>query len=584
MSAPAGTASTSGTRPALVDNPASGDQPATPRASLTAEPAAEAPGGAHDSSAASQGNGASDKSTRARRSDTRGERRRLAPSVILRSSTFRLALSYMALFGASVVVLLLFIYWSTARYMSEQTDETIQAEVAGLNERYRLEGLPGLVTVIQQRLGRRPTGSSVYLLTDPAFEPIAGNLNRWPNVSPNEDGWMNFMLSETEENTSDARKARALPFRLPGGFNLLVGRDMQELEAIQQLIVRTLSWGLAITAALGLVGGVTMSRTLLRRIDAVNSTSKEIMSGDLSRRIPTRGTDDDFDQLAGNLNDMLDRIQNLMESVRQVSDNIAHDLKTPLTRLRNRLEELGQDPEHRGDERIEDAIGEADRLLSTFSALLRIARVEAGQGKKAFVPVRLRDLLEDVVELYEPLTEDRLQTLEMSVQRDFTVNGDRDLLFQAFANLIDNGIKYTPQGGDIRVSLQATPSGQPSITVRDGGPGIPPQAREQVFKRFVRLEESRTTPGNGLGLSLVKAVADLHGASIDLGGDTKGLEVRFVFNTQAAVAPFGQLGAPPKHLAGLPAPATSSNGSAPDSDATPGTGTYSAASRTDARA
>ncbi|MGI9335569.1 MAG: sensor histidine kinase [Gammaproteobacteria bacterium] len=561
MSAPAGTASASGTRPA----------PPESAASPVANPNREAKKKASDPFFSS--------TRRASRGEIRGERRRLAPSLILRSSTFRLALSYMALFGASVVILLAFIYWSTARYMSEQTDETIQAEVAGLNERYRLEGLPGLVTVIQQRLGRRPTGSSIYLLTDPAFEPIAGNLNRWPNTSPNEDGGRNFVFPQLGEDDSDARKPPALPFRLPGGFNLLVGRDMQELEAIQQLIVRTLSWGLAITAALGLVGGVTMSRTLLRRIDAVNNTSEEIMSGDLSRRIPTRGTDDDFDQLARNLNDMLDRIQNLMESVRQVSDNIAHDLKTPLTRLRNRLEELGQDPEHRGDARIEEAIAEADRLLSTFSALLRIARVESSQSKSTFVPVRLRGLLEDVVELYEPLSEDRLQTLEVSADRDCTVNGDRDLLFQAFANLIDNGIKYTPQGGDIRVSLQVASDGRPSVTVRDGGPGIPPQVREHVFKRFVRLEESRTTPGNGLGLSLVKAVADLHGASVELGGDTGGLEVRFTFSSQLTLMPVGQLNAPPRRLVQLPSAAGLSSDSPQGEPAAPAGGAYSAASR-----
>ncbi len=445
---------------------------------------------------------------------------------LLRSSTFRLAVLYMALFGASVAVLLTFIYWSTAGYMALQTDDTIEAEVTGLAERYRLSGLDGLIRSIDERVSRKPNGDAVYLLTDDQLTPLIGNLDRWPRVARDSDGWLNFDLEQATSEGEVTHRGRARPFTLRGGYRLLVGRDMQELDATRSLIVRAIAWGLAITVMMALAGGIMLSRRTMRRLEAINETSRRIMQGDLSRRIPTRSTDDDFDQLADNLNGMLDTIEELMEDVRRVTDNVAHDLRTPLTRLRNRLENLKSDNDA-DKSSIEAALADADGLLDTFNALLRIASIESGRRRAAFKSIPLDDVVRDVTELYEPLAEQKQQKLDVSVSDDVRIQGDRDLLFQAFANLLDNAIKYTPQGGSIRVTLDDGASG-PRIRIIDSGPGIPQQSRDKVFKRFFRLEESRHTPGNGLGLSLVEAVARLHNASIKLGGEP-GLDVSLAF-------------------------------------------------------
>lgn len=452
---------------------------------------------------------------------------------LLRSSTFRLAVLYMALFGASVAVLLTFIYWSTAGYMALQTDDTIEAEVTGLAERYSVSGLDGLVRSIDERISRKPNGDAVYLLTDDQLMPLIGNLDRWPRVGKDSDGWLTFNLEQTTGEGDDVtHRARARPFTLRGGYRLLVGRDMHALDATRSLIVRAIAWGLAITVMMALAGGVMLSRRTMRRLEAINETSRRIMSGDLSRRIPTRSTDDDFDQLADNLNGMLDTIEQLMEDVRRVTDNVAHDLRTPLTRLRNRLEALKSGDDLQGDSsRIEAALADADGLLTTFNALLRIASIESGRRRAAFKIVPLDEVMRDVTELYEPLAEAKNQKLDVCFSERVEVRGDRDLLFQAFANLLDNAIKYTPTGGDIRVSLDDDVAG-PRIRITDSGPGIPEQSREQVFKRFYRLEDSRHTPGNGLGLSLVDAVARLHKANVKLGGEP-GLDVQFAFQKAA---------------------------------------------------
>ena len=447
-------------------------------------------------------------------------------SRLLRSSTFRLAVLYMALFGASVAVLLTFIYWSTAGYMALQTDDTIEAEVTGLAERYRLSGLDGLIRSIDERVSRKPNGDAVYLLTDDQLTPLIGNLDRWPRVARDSDGWLNFDLEQATSEGEVTHRGRARPFTLRGGYRLLVGRDMQELDATRSLIVRAIAWGLAITVMMALAGGIMLSRRTMRRLEAINETSRRIMRGDLSRRVPTRSTDDDFDQLADNLNGMLDTIEELMEDVRRVTDNVAHDLRTPLTRLRNRLENLKSDNDA-DKSSIEAALADADGLLDTFNALLRIASIESGRRRAAFKSIPLDDVVRDVTELYEPLAEQKQQKLDVSVSDDVRIQGDRDLLFQAFANLLDNAIKYTPRGGSIRVTLEDGASG-PRIRIIDSGPGIPQQSRDQVFKRFFRLEESRHTPGNGLGLSLVEAVARLHNASIKLGGEP-GLDVSLAF-------------------------------------------------------
>jgi len=450
---------------------------------------------------------------------------------LLRSATFRLALIYVLLFSVSVLGLLGFIYWSTAGYMSRQTDATIRAEIQGLAERYETDGLAGLIGQIGDRLRRQSPGeSSLYLLTNSRLEPQIGNLNAWPAATPDPDGWVDFHLGNDRAGRS--HRARAQVFRLRGGrFHLLVGRDMYELQAAQRVIVNTLVWGLLLTLALALAGGAMLSRGFMARIEGINKAVVDIMAGNLKRRIVGSGGGDELDQLASHLNAMLDQIELLMDGVRRVSDNIAHDLKTPMARLRNRLEALNKPaiPEADRLRLTEEAVNEADGLLATFNALLRIARIEASARREAFRVVDLSALARDVIELYEPVAESRKQLLALSAEEPVSVHGDRDLLFQALANLVDNAIKYTPELETIR--LEVRPG---SLNICDRGPGIAEAEREKVFQRFYRGDASRTTPGSGLGLALVQAVVSLHDMSIELGDHQPGLCVRLKWPRAAA--------------------------------------------------
>lgn len=449
---------------------------------------------------------------------------------ILLSSTFRLALLYVFLLGISVAILLGFIYWSTAGYMDRQTTATIQAEIRGLAEQYRQRGLSGLTAVISERVARDPVGLSVYLLVDERLERVVGNLDRWPPEMPDADGWISFRLREWGLARTEDHAARAQVFKLRGGLHLLVGRDVRDLEAIRTIILNALTWGLAITAALALLGSWLMSAGLVRRLESINQISAEIMEGDLSRRIPATGSGDDFDQLAIGLNRMLERIEALMASVRQVSDNIAHDLRTPLTRLRNTLELLRAELPASGKACVlaEETIADVDEMLTTFNALLRIARIESGSRRAAFQPLDLVALVADLIELYEPVAAERGQRLGYSGAGSVWVFGDPDLLFQALTNLVDNAIKYTQPGGEISVTVVAE-AGCARVEVADNGPGIPSVLHDQVFRRFFRADDSRSTPGSGLGLSLVQAVVQLHRASIALSDNRPGLRVELGF-------------------------------------------------------
>ena len=454
----------------------------------------------------------------------------MPPPRLLRSVTFRLALVYAGLFAVSAVLLLGFVYWSTAAYFFREADEAIETEVASLAERYRRNGLAGLTATLLERVARRPAGSTVYLLVDARRHPLVGNLSQWPPVPESGEGWVDFRLEETGWTPVQAHLARGRVFRLQGGYALLVGRDLHELSAVRNRIVRALAWGLPVTAALTLLGAALMSRSTARRVEAVNQTAREIMAGDLSRRVPARGAGDEFDELAVNLNGMLDRIEALMDDVRRVSDSIAHDLRTPLSRLRGRLEQL-RALAQRGQvdlEAVDHAVVDADGLLSTFNSLLRIARAESPAHRAGFAELDLAALVRDVAELYEPLAEERGLRLEVHAAGEALARGDRDLLFQALANLLDNAVKYTPVGGVVQVTVEGTPTG-PVVVVADSGPGIPEAERPKVFRRFYRLDGARSTPGNGLGLSLVDAVARLHGLRVELADNAPGLRVRLAF-------------------------------------------------------
>ena len=433
----------------------------------------------------------------------------------------------MLLLSVSVAILLGFIYWSTAGFMDEQTDATIAAEIQGLAEQYRQRGLRGLTNVIRERITRDPGGAGVYVLADQDMKPLIGNLDRWPSGLTDEQGWMRFRLLDRGPNHADEHAARAQVFTLRGDLHLLVGRDVRDLDATRRVILDALTWGLALTAALALIGGWLLSHRVLRRLEAINQTSREIMEGDLSRRIPVGGGGDDFDQLAAGLNTMLARIEALMAGVRQVADNIAHDLRTPLARLHTKLEllsaELGEG--HPAAATAAQTIVDTEEILTTFNALLRIARIEAGGRRAAFARVDLAPLVADLAELYEPVAAERGQHLALATAQPAWVVGDRDLLFQALGNLVDNAVKYTPEGGRVDLSLRCEDQ-HAVIEVADDGPGIPADLHGEVFRRFVRADSSRSTPGSGLGLSLVQAVVQLHGAAIELLDNRPGLRVR----------------------------------------------------------
>ncbi len=449
----------------------------------------------------------------------------------LRRSTVRLALVYILIFSVSVIGLFAFIYWSTAAYMLKQNDITIILEIRGLIDHYQEKGLAGLSENIQKRLSNKPVGSSVYLLADSKYKPLVGNLSDWPHVMADNDGWLNLNIEFVDQNTKQIHQIRARAFALYDGYKLLVGRDIYLLKKTEKLIIQSLIWGLLLTLLLAGIGGGMVSHSMLRRIEEINHTSQEIMSGDLSKRIPTLKNNDEFDELANNLNKMLDRIEALIKDVQHLSDNIAHDLRTPLTRLQHHLESLQTESTCTAkcedkSALLEQAISEADNLLKTFNALLHVASIESATMKDEFTDIAIEQVLQDVVELYDPLVEDKQQILHLDINTAAVIKGNRELLSQAFANLIDNAIKYTPVQGEIKISLlKEDKSGLIKLEISDTGIGIPEQDQKKVFQRFYRVDKSRYLKGNGLGLSLVKAVFKLHQIKVSLNNNNPGLSV-----------------------------------------------------------
>jgi signal transduction histidine kinase len=439
-----------------------------------------------------------------------------------------MALGYAILLIISVSVLFGLLYWNTAVFVAEQTEETIEVEISGLAEHYQNAGIVGLSDVIRDRSqGQR---LSLYLLTDQNRRPLAGNLNSWPTASRPGD-WIDFEYQRPIGSRIVEHRAHARHFVLPGGFNLLVGYDVQDQVRLEQRMRGSMIWIGALALFLGLAGGLLIARHWLRRIDSVNKTAREIMDGDMSRRVQLSGSDDELDRLARNLNAMLDRIEALMAGLRQVTDNIAHDLRSPLNRLRSRLEvTLMEDPDkvpYRAA--LVDTMGEADDLLKTFNALLLIGEAESGLDWSKLEAVDLSIHTNDVVELYEPAADEAGISLRAHITSDIFVRGNPNLISQAIVNLLDNALKYTPSGGTVDVSVGVDDVGDAYFEVADSGPGIPEDEHTNVLDRFVRLEGSRSTVGSGLGLSLVSAVAKLHQARLVLKGNEPGLAVRMAF-------------------------------------------------------
>lgn len=439
---------------------------------------------------------------------------------LLRTNTFQLTLSYAALFAISVLLLFGALYWFTLGSLNRQINATIEADISGLAEQFERQGLRGLVDVVAQRVERDTENRSVYLFADANLEPLAGNLRRWPAGSEVTEGWLQFPRALADDTVVPVR-ARVLA--VGRNLRLLVGRDVRELVQLERVFERAALFGVGAVLLLALLGGVLMSLSAQRRVSEINRTARQIIGGDLARRVPVSGSRDEYDSLAVNINAMLDQIESLLEGVRHVGDSVAHDLKTPLTRLRNRLERLAVTaPADPSD--IEGCVREADRLLATFNALLRIARIESGAYRAAFADVDLAGIAGDVCEFYQPAAEDRNVTLYCRAAGPARVFGDRELLAQAVTNLLDNAIKYTPPGGQVEVSVESRARAC-RLTVSDTGPGIPPEEIGNVQRRFVRLDAARSEPGNGLGLALVRAVVDQHRGRLAIENTRPGLSI-----------------------------------------------------------
>ncbi len=434
----------------------------------------------------------------------------------------------MALFSASTAILLGFIRYSTVGMMDRETHERIDVDYRVLIETYRHAGIQGLRRIVEERSGDRAVAGALYLLVDAYSRPLAGNLAFWPDDSGVEEGWIRLAIQIP--GASGYHQATAHVSRLTDRYRLLVGRDIQDRLVFQELITQSLLLSVVIVGVLSLIGGVIISQRMLRRVDELARTANTIIQGDLGTRLPVQGIGDEFDRVAQNVNRMLDQIERLTSGMRTVIDSVAHDLRGPLTRIRGHIELALAGPTDAVAYRqaLDTALAESERLHRTVDALLQIAQAESGTLGMEMEPIDLAAVARDVLDLYQPSAEDKALRIEDDIGAGHWIRGHRQLLAQGLANLVDNAIKYTPEGG--RIGLRVSSSGREThLEVRDSGPGIPEADRARVLERFVRLDGSRTTPGSGLGLSLVAAVAKLHGARLTLGDNAPGLSVVLAF-------------------------------------------------------
>jgi signal transduction histidine kinase len=456
---------------------------------------------------------------------------------LLRTTAFQLTLVYLVVFALFSAFLLGYFALNTRRLINEQIVGIVDTEIAAIANQYNQAGIRRLVGIVDVR-SHRP-GSSLYLVTTPTGEGLAGNVGSLEPGILEAEGWVETAYRRLEEPETAEHNALVRVSRLPGGIRLLVGRDLEERERMFHIVSLAGRWSVALVVVLGIIGGVFVSRRVLNRVEAMTGTAQTIMAGELSGRLPVTGSGDEFDRLALNLNGMLERIESLMRGLKEVTDNVAHDLKTPLTRLRNRCEAALRTATTEADYRraLEETIEESVGLIRTFDALLMIARAESGEVRDGMAEFDVAEVARDVSELYEPLAEDKGLTLAVDASGPAAFKGNRELMSQALANLVDNAIKYAaPEpkpapgsaNGDrpgILVKASADKD-QVVLTVSDHGPGIPEGERSRVVDRFVRLEQSRSQPGSGLGLSLVSAVARLHGGELKLEDNAPGLRAR----------------------------------------------------------
>ncbi|CAL8970759.1 Sensor kinase CusS [Rhodoplanes serenus] len=468
---------------------------------------------------------------------------------LLRTTAFRLTLVYLLVVALFAAFLLGYFALNTRRLMNEQIVRTVDSELAELTGQYEAAGLRRLVYIVESRANQ--PGSSLYLVTTPNGAGLAGNVASLETGVIERTGWVETSYRRLEEPDGGEHRALVRVTALPGGFRLLVGRDLAEREHLFRIVATAGRWSVFIVVVLGIAGGVFVSRRVLRRIDAMTDKARVIMAGDLSGRLPVGGSGDELDRLAASLNTMLERIETLLRGLKEVTDNVAHDLKTPLTRLRNRSEAALRHAASPADYRhaLETTIEESDALIRTFDALLMIARAESGEPRAGMAPADAAAIARDVGELYEPLAEEQGLALTVAADAPAPIVANRELISQALANLIDNAIKYAavparPSGppasapagapaaaeqaelppADVTVSA-AVVGDRVEIAVADRGPGIAPADRGRVLDRFVRLEQSRSQPGSGLGLSLASAIARLHGGELRLEDNAPGLRV-----------------------------------------------------------
>jgi signal transduction histidine kinase len=437
---------------------------------------------------------------------------------MFRSTSLRLATLYTTVFALSVVVLGIITLFSTRQALSQQFEARIGAESAALVQEYRSEGLQGVIDAVHERDGA--VGSLDFGLQGPKGEPLAGRL-------AGTQATMGWSLQRRHGLRGRDEAIRMLSVGLPDGYKLLVGDDEERIEALDGVVMRGFGLAFIGVVVLGVLGGYALSGDVHRRLAAISGTAEAIIDGDLGRRVPVRGSDDDLDRLALTFNRMLDRIAALMESLKQVSNDIAHDMRTPLTRLRQRLEAGLAAPTEQGLA-LEGALGDLDSILDTFAALLRIAQIEGGARRAAFRPCDLAALAQTVTEAFAPSAEDNRQSLSLVVEAPASVDGDAELLTQMLVNLVENALRHAGPSAQVTVTVGWL-ARAPMLAVKDNGPGVPEAERERLFDRFYRLERSRSTPGSGLGLALVSAVARLHGAEVSLHSANPGLEARVTF-------------------------------------------------------
>ncbi|WP_112322759.1 ATP-binding protein [Oceanibium sediminis] len=451
--------------------------------------------------------------------------RRAGIGAVWRTTAVRLAALFTLLFSLLLGAGLTAVYIGTIGVVDRQTDATLDAEVRALSERFASGGLSQLVRAIEDRSGRDALADNVYLLVTGSRRRIAGNLSGWPVVEPgaaSPEGWISFPVSKRDGAEVKDRQVRALVFDLPQGYRLLVGRDSEDQLEFRRRFFSVVIWVALGTVALGLVSGLFLGRRVLARVERVAEAGERIAAGNLDRRVPVSGRGDEFDRLADAVNAMLDRIEALMQGTRVATDSISHDVRRPLTRVRAELElALRRDLDgEQAQAAMGRALGELDRAVGILNALLNIARAEAGVAGSAWADVDLAQIAGDAAELYQPIAEERGVTLTLDLATPAQTRGEVQLLAQAVANLIDNALKYAPAGTGA-VTIATGPG--PSLTVSDNGPGIPPEARDTVTERFVRLDAARGGEGSGLGLSLVRAVLRMHGGTLTLEDAQPGL-------------------------------------------------------------